>query len=105
MVLTSWRFTSTGPYFFERVLHGPYMGGPYKMIMRVGMSLLWKQDKCSFLVPPRGTFWDSMSLSGCQINTIDVNFYLQKYLEIFYGNSADKIWSEKVESALTHAKG
>ena len=38
-----------------------------------------------------------MSLEGCQINPIDVNFYLQ--------NSADKNWSQKdkgVESALSH---
>ena len=35
LVLTSWRFTSTGPYFFESVQPGPYKGGPYKMIMRV----------------------------------------------------------------------
>ena len=38
LVLTSWRFTSTGPYFFESVLPGPYKGGPYKMIMRVSQS-------------------------------------------------------------------
>ncbi len=47
-----------------------------------------------------------MSLAGCQINLIDVNFYLQKSLEIFDKNSADKIWSKKdkgVESALPHA--
>ena len=36
-----------------------------------------------------------MSLAGCQINPIDVNFYLQKSLEIFVKNSADKIWSKK----------
>ena len=36
-----------------------------------------------------------MSLAGCQINPIDVNFHLQKSLEIFDKNSADKIWSEK----------
>ena len=36
-----------------------------------------------------------MSLAGCQINPIDVNFYLQKSLEIFDKNSADKIWSKK----------
>ena len=36
-----------------------------------------------------------MSLSGCQINPIDVNFHLQKSLEIFDKNSADKIWSKK----------
>ena len=38
--------------------------------------------------PPSGYFlWDSM----CQINPIEVNFTLQKCLEIFYKNSADKI--------------
>ena len=31
-----------------------------------------------------------MSLAECQINLIDVNFYLQKSLEIFDKNSADK---------------
>ena len=36
-----------------------------------------------------------MSLSGCQINPIDVNVHLQKSLEIFDENSADKIWSKK----------
>ena len=36
----------------------------------------------------------SMSLSGCQINPIDVNFHLQKSLEIFDKNSADKMWSK-----------
>ena len=36
-----------------------------------------------------------MSLAGCQINPIDVNFHLQKSLEIFDKNSADKIWSKK----------
>ena len=44
-----------------------------------------------------------MRLAGCQINPIDVNFHLQKSLEIFDKNSADKIWSKKdkgVESAL-----
>ena len=33
-----------------------------------------------------------MSLAECQINSIDVNFYLQKSLEISDKNSADKIW-------------
>ena len=36
-----------------------------------------------------------MSLSECQIDPIDVNFHLQKSLEIFGKNSADKIWSKK----------
>ena len=36
-----------------------------------------------------------MSLAGCQINPIDVNFYLQKSVDIFDKNSADKIWSKK----------
>ena len=47
-----------------------------------------------------------MSLSGSQINPIDVNFHLQKSLEIFDKNSADKILSKKdkgVESVLPHA--
>ena len=35
-----------------------------------------------------------MSLAMCQINPIDVNFHLQKSLEIFYTNSADKVQSE-----------
>ena len=42
----------------------------------------------------------------CQINLIDVNFHLQKSLEIFDKNSADKFWSKKdkgSESALPHA--
>ena len=47
-----------------------------------------------------------MCLAGCQISLIDVNFHLQKSLEIFDKNSADKIWSKRdkgVESALPHA--
>ena len=36
-----------------------------------------------------------MSLAGCQINPIDVNFHLQKSLEIFDKKLADKIWSKK----------
>ena len=47
-----------------------------------------------------------MSLAGCQIRAIDVNFHLQKSLEIIGKNSADKICSKMdkgVESALPHA--
>ena len=47
-----------------------------------------------------------MSLAGCQIIEIDINFHLQNSLEIFDKNSAVKIWSTKdkgVESALPHA--
>ena len=36
-----------------------------------------------------------MSLSGCQINPIDVSFHLQKSLEIFGKNSDDKFWLKK----------
>ena len=36
-----------------------------------------------------------MILSGCLITTIDVNFHLQKSLEIFDKNPADKICSKK----------
>ena len=35
-----------------------------------------------------------MSLVGCQIIPIDLNFHLQKCLEIFDENSADKIQSK-----------
>ena len=41
------------------------------------------------------TFIDSMSWAGCQNNPIDVNFYLQKSLEIFEKKSAENIWSNK----------
>ena len=47
-----------------------------------------------------------MSLAGSQINPIDVNFHLQKSLEIFDKNSSDKNLIQKgqgVESALPHA--
>ena len=36
-----------------------------------------------------------MSLAGCQINLIDINFHLQKSLKVFAKNSANKIWSKK----------
>ena len=36
-----------------------------------------------------------MILAGCQINPNDVNFHLQKSLEIFGENSADKVQSKK----------
>ena len=46
-----------------------------------------------------------MSLAGCQINPIYVNFLIQKSLEIFDKDSVDKLWSKKdgVEEALPHA--
>ena len=47
-----------------------------------------------------------MSLAGCQINPIDVNFHLQKCLDILDKNSADKIQSKNYKegkSALPHA--
>ena len=34
-------------------------------------------------------------MAGCQINSIDANFHLQKNLEIFDKYSADKIWPKK----------
>ena len=37
---------------------------------------------------------DSMSLAGCQINLIDVNFHIHKSLEFFDTNSADKPQSQ-----------
>ena len=47
-----------------------------------------------------------MSFAGCQINPIDVNSHLQKRLDIFDTNSADKIQSQNYkggQSALPHA--
>ena len=46
-----------------------------------------------------------MSLSGCQIDPIDVNFHLQKCLEIIGKNLADSLIQkgQGVESALPHA--
>ena len=47
-----------------------------------------------------------MSLAGCQIIPIDLNFHLQKCLEIFDKNSADTIQSKIYKggkSALPHA--
>jgi hypothetical protein len=42
-----------------------------------------------------------MSLAGCQINLIDVNFHLQKSLEISWQNLIQK--GQGVEMALPHA--
>ena len=36
-----------------------------------------------------------MSLTGFQIDPIDVNFHLQKSVEIFDNNSTGKIWFKK----------
>ena len=47
-----------------------------------------------------------MSFAGCQINPIDLNFHLQKSLEILDTNSADKIQSQNYKggkNALPHA--
>ena len=47
-----------------------------------------------------------MSLPGCQINQIDVNFHLQKSLEIFDTNATEKTQSQNYKggkSALPHA--
>ena len=47
-----------------------------------------------------------MILGGHQINLIDVNFHLQKSMEIFGKNSADKILCKNdkgVESVIPHA--
>ena len=67
---------------------------------------LWKLEKYSSLTPPRGIFLeDSTSMTGYQIKLIDINFNLQKSLEILGKNSADKIKSKKIKgnkSALPH---
>ena len=46
-----------------------------------------------------------MSLAGCQFDPIDVNFHLQKSLDIFDKNSADKIWSKKDKGVETVKNG
>ena len=38
-----------------------------------------------------------MSLAGCEINLIDLNFHLQKCLEFLDKNSADKIQFKNYE--------
>ena len=48
-----------------------------------------KQEKCSSLEPPRDNFYKSWT--ECQNNPLDVNFYLQKSLEIFEKKLAEKI--------------
>ena len=37
-----------------------------------------------------------MSLAGCQINPIDVNFHLQKVWKVWKKNQMKKIWSKNV---------
>ena len=55
-----------------------------------------RQEKCSPLEPPRDKFCKAQWAGQVvKINPIDVNFHLQKSLEIFEKNSADKIWSNK----------
>ena len=49
----------------------------------------------NFSATKRFVLQDSISLAGCQINAIDVNFHLQQSLEIFDKNSADIIQSKK----------
>ena len=67
----------------------------------------YKSKKNAHLYRHLGAFFkSSMSLAGCQINPIDVNFQLQESLEIFDKISADKNLIQKgqgVESALPHA--
>ena len=45
-------------------------------------------------------------MAGCKINPIDDNFHIQKSLEIFDTNSADKIQPQNYKggkSSLSHA--
>ena len=43
-------------------------------------------------MPPKGIIHEtSMSFAECQISPIDVHFHLQRSLEIFDKNSADKV--------------
>ena len=55
-----------------------------------------QQEKCLSLEPRRGIFCKTQEAqAGCQINPIDVNFHIQKSLEVFDKNSADKIQFKK----------
>jgi len=44
-----------------------------------------------------------MSLAGCQINPIDVNFHFQKSFETLDSNSADKIQSQNYKGGESAA--
>ena len=45
---------------------------------------LRKQEKCLSLAPSRSKYYKTLSLEGCQINPIDVNFHLQKEFRHFW---------------------
>ena len=72
-------------------------------------SCLVPGSQCSNVsTTPIGQTGLEMSWAGCENNPIYLNFYLQKSLEIFEKNSADKIWSNKDistgKSALSRAR-
>ena len=59
------------------------------------------------IVPPRSKFYKTqLAWQGVKLSQIDLNFHLQKCLEIFDKYSADKIQSKSYKggkSALPHA--
>ena len=70
---------------------------PHKIIKVRSLNLVWydvrKQEKSlsDLRAPNRQLLYDSMNCIGCQNNTINVNFHLQKSSEIFEKKTADKI--------------
>ena len=56
------------------------------------IAMSYKSKKNTHLKLHQGTFFIRPNeLPGCHINPIDVNFHLQKCLEFFDENSAEKI--------------
>jgi hypothetical protein len=62
---------------FNGVLHGHFLGIKMQQLTLIGMA------------SSRAFYIKVHSLAGCQINPIDVNFHLQKSLEVFDKKSAD----------------
>ena len=58
-----------------------------KLLLTLSGMGLESKKRCSSLEQPRGNFYKT----GCQNNSIKLNFNLQKSLEIFEKISADKI--------------
>ena len=60
LVLISWKVSTSGPYFLEGLVSGPYMGGPYKIIMRVSTFAPFLLEAC---------FWCFMLFPHCPQET------------------------------------
>ena len=57
---------------------------------------VWKPEECSSLVPSRCIFYKTQwAWQGVKLTRFNVNFHIQKSLQIFDKKAADKIWSKK----------